>query len=720
MEEEKGKKIPLDAKLLSDAIIELNISRRSVGLYPGNHPIVKESLRKAFSCFASLFELSHDITLGIAKNTLVVGDFLLDARNPVFKEFAASLHLKGIAAVTFYSGLTIEELQGFHELLVAKDSLTGPAIIERAESKGIRSIKLIPLDISKFNFAQDSLREPGTDCALWESYVSGLIDGKLAGSDEEGLLLNVRPEDIASFLNDRGSGDVNETTYDRVITSYLKKKEHVGISTESFSKFLSLINNLSPELKQQFIKRAFGRPVMSPGEVESLLREITSDDMDRFESIIRENSSLIPESLSNILDKLRHTEAGKGFFDRLSAECVIVDDIEIDENLRGLFQNDKFNTYVDKDYREELQRMMAGPEINTAGLTEEMKKEYREELVDKKCSEIFLDLLETDFIELDDYQLLLARISAMTDQFLEIGRFYEISEIYNTIHLHSQTGKFKDDASGMLATFFHSQEFLSKLVDALKLWGRVEREGGVRLAKMNKSRLMCPLFDALSEETDPSVRKFLLHVLGSFGEDVMPEAIRRLHDERWYVVRNMIYLIREVGDMKYVGHVRRFARDKNEHICLEALKTLLHFKTSDSLSYVKFYLNGGNPELRSRVIGLTGTYRYRDAVPYLLHLLEEKDVLGSKSDEKLFLIRTLGKIGDSRAVPVFMKIYDSGGILFRAKKLDPLKVEIFRGLGNYPRDSVAPLLEMGLRSRNEEIRARSERLLEERGTAYVS
>ena len=720
VEEEKAKKNPVDSKLLSAAIIELNISRRSVGLYPADHPIVKESLRKAFSCFENLFEFSHNITLGIAKNTLVVGDFLLDARNPVFKEFAESLHLKGIAAVTFYSGLTMEELQGFHELLVARDSLTGPAIIGHAESKGIRAIKFIPLDTSKFNFAEDRLREEGTDCALWETYVSGLIDGKLADSDEEGLILSVRPEDVASFLNDRMSGDVSETTYDRVITSYLKKREHSGIRTEAFSKFLSLVDKLSPELKQQFIKRAFSRPVLPPGEVESLLREITSYDMERLEAILHENSPLIPESLSNLIDKLGHTKVGDGFFDMLSVDCATIDDIEIDENLRGLFQNDQFNAFVSKDYKEELQRMMRSTEISVVGLAEEMKKEYREELADKKCSEVFLDLLGTDFIEREDYQCLLTRISAMTDQFLEIGRFYEISEIYNTIHLHSRTGRFKDDASGMLTAFFHSQEFLSKLVEALKIWGRAEREGGVSLAKMNKRHLMSPLFDALSEEIDPSVRKFLLHVLSNFGDEVLPEAIRRLHDQRWYVVRNMIYLIREVGGIKYVGHVRRFARDENEHICLEALKTLLHFKTSDSLSYIKFYLNGGNPELRSRVVGLTGTYRCRDAVPYLLQLLEEKDILGSKSDDKLSLIRALAKIGDLRAVNVFTKIYHSGGILFRAKNLDPLKVEIFRNLGNYPRDSVTHLLEMGLRSRIDEIRTISERLLRERGTADVA
>ena len=39
-------KIPLDARLLSDAIIELNISRRNVSIYPRGHPSVEKSMKK--------------------------------------------------------------------------------------------------------------------------------------------------------------------------------------------------------------------------------------------------------------------------------------------------------------------------------------------------------------------------------------------------------------------------------------------------------------------------------------------------------------------------------------------------------------------------------------------------------------------------------------------------------------------------------------------------
>jgi hypothetical protein len=65
--------------------------------------------------------LINSITLGVAKDALVIDEYTLDRKNPVFKEFALSLHSKGIAAVTFYSGLDVEEVVSFHELITMRE-----------------------------------------------------------------------------------------------------------------------------------------------------------------------------------------------------------------------------------------------------------------------------------------------------------------------------------------------------------------------------------------------------------------------------------------------------------------------------------------------------------------------------------------------------------------------------------------------------------------------
>ena len=54
---QSSENLPLDTRLLGNAVIEMNISRRTVSLYPGNHGLVKEALKRAFHILEELFEL---------------------------------------------------------------------------------------------------------------------------------------------------------------------------------------------------------------------------------------------------------------------------------------------------------------------------------------------------------------------------------------------------------------------------------------------------------------------------------------------------------------------------------------------------------------------------------------------------------------------------------------------------------------------------------------
>jgi len=452
--EEKQKKIPVDTKLLTDAVIELNISRRSVGLYPREHPIVKESIERAFGLLRKLFELREDITLGIAKDTLIIDDNILDRRNPVFKEFALALYGKGIAAVSFRSGLVLDELITLHEIIVSKEAASVKEVMEMAGKHRLVHVVLTPLDISKLGFAEGRLREGGGDKELWENYISALIEGTLADDDAEGVIFNIPPEEIAALINERVPAGARDETYDRVITSYLKRKESSGIKTELFSRFMSLVNGLSSELKQQFLERTFRHPAMDHAETERLLAELSPADIEKIMSIFGENKSLIPESVVNLLDKLRDTKVEGGFFDVVTARGGLIDDIEIDDNILRLLEGDHFKSFVGEEYRKELERMMRETGTTTSVVLKGLEEECREEVLSSRLSELLLEILNEDALSMEDYLVFLTTISEMATEFLDTGRFSEVSEIYNAVYSQTLNGKFRDEARSMIDYFF--------------------------------------------------------------------------------------------------------------------------------------------------------------------------------------------------------------------------------------------------------------------------
>jgi len=713
---ENEEKSPLDitdAKLLLDAIKELNISRRNIGLYPRDHPQTKESMEKAFRFLQKLFESKGSITLAAAKDTLMIDYAVLDKKSPALKEFALSLHSKGIASVTFNTMLTIEELFGFHELISGKDILMGPALLELAEQKRLRNIKLLPMNLSKLKFVEGITRKEGADNSFWNDYISALLDGRLTDDDIDDITTTVSPEGMADFINKGMAGDNTEKACEAVTNSYLGRKGNQDQRPVLFGKFLSMVDNLTPELKQQFLGKSFTLPAMHPHEVERLLGELTFDDIEKMVKVFDEHASLLPDGLKNLVDRLKSTKTDI-FAELRGGESSYVDDIEVGKIMSTSFKKDHSTMFMDKGYREELKLMMGGARVGDKKMTREFEKACKGEILDRTVSEIVFELLNIESNSREEYQKLLSNLADMANGFIETGRFSEIEEIYKTVYSQSLTVKFRKEAAEMINGFFGSQIFLSRLIDAFKVWRRLSKDGIIELSLLLKNHVIPPFLDALSEEKDLSARRFFLDMLCQMGGDVAPEAVKRIDDDRWYVTRNMIYLVRECKGTEFIKRIRQFTKHQEERVVMEAVKTLLQFGTTDSASYVRFYVRNRAPRLREQAIRLAGIYKVKEAVPDLIALLEEKDLFGTKSIYKGSAVNALGEIGDPSVLKVFRKIYKSNALINRTE-LEKLKIEIFRSLHNYPFQEIKPLLEDGLKSRIGDIRVISDKLLKSSG-----
>jgi hypothetical protein len=709
-EEIKQRKLPVNVRLLSEIVIELNISRKNVELYPPDHPIIRESIDRALEYLKRLLKSRSSVTLGIAKNLLVVDEFTFDKKNPVFQDFALSLYGKGIAAIIFYSGLDVKDLIILHELIVMREGPIGEALVQMAEMKNLRHIKLSPIDLSVFEFKEGEFRLGVLESKILEDYVFGLLEGRLADKDAEDLVHKVPPEEIASLINKQMPEDAPGEACDKVIAAYLREKSKQVISREIFERFLVFLENLRTELKSQFLSRALSHH-FSEDEFESVLAKLKEEDLRKLIEIFEISSVTIPMSLKNLLDKFSDTtEKVEFFFDMTAKGKAFVDDIEIDRGIVKLLEEDHFHTFVSEKYQKELELMVQGVEAEERQLTATLKQNSGERVLDWSLSEVILELLNSGSINNKDYLKLVTKLSGLVDSFLETGRFQELCDIYNTIYSYSLSGRFKIEASGMIEYFFRSEQFISRLITAFKFLGRYNTEAAIRLAKVLKLYIISPMLDAFSEEVNPSIRKFLLYLLGNMGVDVAHEAVKRLNDKRPDNVISMIALVRECGDKDDVTHIRHFAKDKNKKIRTEAIKTLLHFGDREGLSYLKISLRGDDPEIKEQAILFAGSYKVKDAVPYLIEIIEKKDILGYESYSKINAIKALAKIGDPQAIEPLKSLYKAKSLFFRKVQND-LKLEIFKNLKYYPDCSIKPLLELGIQSKDMEIISISKSLL---------
>lgn len=721
MQQEK-EQLPLDAKLLSLAIIELNISRRNVSIYPENHPSVRQSIVRAHTHLQRLFELRAEITLAAAKDTLVIDEYFLDRRNPVYAEFAGSMHKMGLAAVTFCAGVTEDELIRFHQVLCTDpDTLKARGgVLQSMAEAGITHLKATPIDYGAFHFVEGQRGPEDQGQNIWEEYVYGLLEGKLIAQGESDGVRGIPPRILSQIINQKMDESSDQESYERVIAAYLHSTSKENrLKKGALSNVTQFIEGLKPSLKRQFLSGTFAQISPDPALAQRISEELSSEQLMTLLREINERDSVMPETLRNLMEKFSKIQKGGLVLGTREAASgsSIVDDIQMSQEILKLFDEDRTQDFVTEDYRTELKRILAsrgtGEQAVDLG---EITAEFGSENIEGYLKDVYLELLEEpDLIDDEEIPAITERFIENINMFLQTGQFGQLSSVYEAMLGMRGNEKYSAMAESIFG-YMTSDEFIQNLVSFYRFWGRKSRQDVIEFSVRIKEYLIPPLIEALIQEADAALRSFYLSILSEFGGEVVPFALQHLSHESWFVRRNMIILLRESGDRTVLKHIKPFCEDKNLRIAIEAIKSFLAVNDSQGIRYLKQYLVSNDLQGREQALKLIGAYRVKQLVSDIVKLLLKKDIIGGDFHLKIPLVKALADIGDPRALRYLLEIVTTKSLLYKSS-LDSLKVEIYKSLKNYPFEDIRPLLEEGMKSKSEEIISICRRLSERQGNA---
>ena len=222
----QNQSLNLDTKLLSEFVYALNIARRQVLSYPPAHPMVATATAKLIAIVPRLLELCNDVTLGVARDTLLVEGEVLDTANPVFRDLAKNLFSVRIASLTITRELTEDEVCRFFDLFnQPPEQLAEAGSIDQVlAASGFRGIKAQGIDFSAFSTTEvDVVQAPKTkvlesDTALlWKSFANGMIKGSIDPDGQRYLSTgSLDPILLAEVMNQEqvGAGGSLERSYE--------------------------------------------------------------------------------------------------------------------------------------------------------------------------------------------------------------------------------------------------------------------------------------------------------------------------------------------------------------------------------------------------------------------------------------------------------------------------------------------------------------------------
>lgn len=177
-----------------------------------------------------------------------------------------------------------------------------------------------------------------------------------------------------------------------------------------------------------------------------------------------------------------------------------------------------------------------------------------------------------------------------------------------------------------------------------------------------------PLFISLLGERDTiSARKKVISILIQLGKDDIQSIASALHDTRWYVVRNIIYILRQIGDEGVVEYILNTVRHEDVRVRKEAIKALGELKNPLALRALRECLNDTDITIKKSAVRAIATIGSETAKRMLLERVSEKSFRDRDFDEKKEFFEVLAQWNDPDVVDFMMRTLKKRSFFKRAR-----------------------------------------------------
>jgi HEAT repeat protein len=723
------------ANQVAELVRALALGWKNLAAYPPGHPALASSLGLVHRRLSDLQGPAGEVVLGIESDGLLYGSDKIDSGSA--QKFAQALYTRGVAVLRFASETEAHDIEIFLRLLAAGSPADQKrAIWEELVAAGVVNINLQPVDYSGVQVT-DNLSEPPTDekqPSLWEEILRALMEGRefspeakeFLASDRQpvGELVRLIMKEVdataaqakpsfdpdATFgvrmpLHDDSQAAIRARVADTV-GNYIERAK--GSKKEnSLQQAINLLRSLPEPLRGTILRRV-AEALALDDSAGPLLRQLASEmPHDEVLEALRYLSSvakLSPHALT-LLQSLTAIQAARS--SEAPSQSVIAD-------LVSLFGEDDVDRFNPPDHAALLEQVSIHVPFAAApapGANESLGKRAEtvaDDALNRQLGRTIVELISS-LGQTQSPQPILARLENLFRMNLTAGEFddaFELIQRLNEIAATTTSDELRHaihESLGGLA----SPEMIHALIDSLHNAPPEKARVIQRLTEALGAGARRNLLIALTEESNRSRRRRLFDFITSLGPVIAPEVTAFLGDSRWYVLRNMIVLLRTMNDRTSLPEIRKLAAHRDLRVKMEAIKSLFLLDSGVPPELLTNVINDPDPKVAETAVALVGSAGIKQGLQPLLRIVSGSDVFGGHRALRLKAIRALGELGDPGALPEMQHFFRDSLLPWPAKEE---RIAAWESLAGYPQAARADLVERGSRSRDAQIRQICERI----------
>lgn len=698
--DERAREI-LQVKNICNALILLSGHLR---IYSDSNRMVELTSARLKLLLDEYFSAHASLQIGVARHGFLYAGEFLERSNKQYERFAGQLFMHGLASLTVTSAVVPAELHDLLRIVNRKPSETWDegGVISSLAARQVVHVIATELSDRVLQLSDDAAGGGDESSVLWDRFA--LAQQAQFGDDAEA----VAPEALAQRCNAAAAngGEAERNRLVHLASEFLLSLQHENVRiyrTQALAKLTAFIGQLTPELRRHFLQNSFNLKLsgdFAEGFYSGLSDELIMDAL--HDAAL--GGRYVPPVILSLLGKLARE---RGLTEEAATSPAADPGDGLDRKTRELFRVDAFEEYVPATYRQALLAVVRSGRLEGATelRVEELKRTLQAEAVEQHLGVILLEILRED-PEAQHLQGLRNGLEKVLQGYLDLRDYPGLRQL-----LHACEGVGSGHA---LASMFHSAGFAHSLLRTLPKAGKEQYEELRTLMIEVGSDFIAPLLDYLALENNRTLRHFCIETLRGLGRSVSGEAASRLKDRRWYVQRNLLYLLRELDDAEALPKIRPFVRHEHPKVREEALKACLHFRDPTAEPVLLEELTARE---RDRVLSALSIARLAHSeriTTVLIELLQRGTLFGYDLEMKRKLVQCLAFCGREQALPVLQQQLESRSLL-HGEQHEQLKLEIVKALGYFPPEKTRPLLTRLVGNGSAEIKRLAQGLLERGG-----
>ncbi|MFZ5875974.1 MAG: HEAT repeat domain-containing protein [Nitrospirota bacterium] len=668
MDESLPKNSPVSPRELTRLLTDFQVGIRKFSMYSSTHRIVPGIVASLTEQFQAVTQTHGTLHIASTKDEILYAGTPIASGNPVIRELARLLNQLNIAGIDFHAEATGEHFHRLLQLLADSRGLSSSGDSDQALEEFTATTPTIVLQFISFSGAVKERDDSAGATAiapsqLWRGLVSRLAaDGSPEPTQRALAAAADDPEDverIAAAINliaqHQQAGD---HSYERTIVKYLREQASsvaaAGTARAEFGKEINrMFGGLSPAVRQHILRTSI-QENDTAATADALFDSFTMPMMMEVLDQIREAGKDVSVPGLTLLKKLVTLgESDPNVAAALQAKLPDHSDL-----LQDLLTKRADRTYYPSQYRSLLDQEFAEHTVPTSA-SRPGTITLDEHDVEHHLALILLEALEAPIRSKEQYR---QTVIGLKDLLIH-GLGERTAVVFNDAIgvLAAKYGAATEDERPFLQDCireFIQREFLPHLLagtDAVD--EQRQRDALAQMMHIVGPSMIPLLLDKLEEEQNLKMRKRLLAILRDCGDAVVPSAIQRLGHAQWYVVRNMLSLLRDLRAVTAVPAIGRCLTHASSQVRLAAFQTLsaLAPQAAEFIGALKRALDDDDPKVFRAAVTHLVSSRDAGSLQLAAGLLLE-DARGARRDRQVAVLNAIGQAGNPALVPLLLTI----------------------------------------------------------------